>query len=239
MNPEQDPTLEQPAPQPQPAQPMPQPQPVQQPQPAQPTQPMQPASAPVKKSSAKKIIIIVIIVIVSLGLIGATLRAFVMLNPDLADALLPSDTFNGDRFSLKYNSLWEKQKYARTDGDSGDGLSYDNGRGSLLMNMTSTLRGESVATEFGRESLLNSLYTAYERQGEYEIYQKHDFQILKDDIYCARLDYKINGRKRGSFFFLASDSKDALISFMTNTSQIDIDEFADLALRVLKTIEID
>ena len=150
---------------------------------------------------------------------------------------MSTSTYEGDRYKLTYSSLWSKATYKTVDGSGVKGLSYDDGKGELIMNATTEL-GASIATESDRKELMNSFRNMYDSHSEYEIYASYDMKILKDDIYYGRLDTKVNGYKRGSFIILASESKDILISFMTNT-EMDVDEFANITLKLLKTIEID
>ncbi len=171
------------------------------------------------------------------GMVGFTA---IILNPDFLNMFLEEKTLDESHFKLTYKSPWTSTSVKATEGPDKKALSYDDGKGYLVVNDTTTvseITSYGLSSEIGRKYLYELFYNSYS-DGYKNNINAQKFQILKDDIYYAKFDAIINGNKRGSMFIVASDSKDLCISFMTNTTKMDMDELDEKALEIIKTIEL-
>lgn len=217
-------------------------QPVSSAQPMQLAQPAQPAQSGGKSKTA-----LIVGVVLGICLLGALAAAFMpwseltetmQANNSGTDSSTSntSGTFIGNGFDLSIISPWSESSIYEDDGSSTDVLVYDGN--NYLMPIGVSALSEAVPsfdTDSDRKVLYNAFWDGW--SSEYELYNGQDFKNLKDDIYYARMDYKINGLERGSLFVLASESNNVIFSFMTNTRS-NIDEVAKKAIEVLKTIKI-
>ena len=149
------------------------------------------------------------------------------------------NTYYGDGFSLDYGKDWST--VVLSGGQTA--FEYKNSKSYFLQLGVSAL-SDSLSdfdTDSGKEKLYNLFYDFWNGESEnLKIYNASGgFDKLTDDIYYATYDYgSSSDRIKGKYILLVSAEKNAIISFMTNAADNNVEENDEKVIELLKNIEI-
>lgn len=201
--------------------------------------------------SAASIPIAVVVAIVAgvFGLIGGIFDYAVDHIDDEINTTLSTLTFEADGYTLEYDYNWRKISLERTDDEEGTALEYKYQNDILAPIGISPLSEMETGLDFdtstkdGRDTLYEYFSEYWIEEGENigkVVKEDQSFKKLKDDIYYATFTYgKDENTVKGHYILLISKESNAVISMQTNCSTEDAEDFLDLVLDLLDTIEIE
>lgn len=196
----------------------------------------------------KKTGLIIGIVFATIFIIGVFIVAFVfgfffIFNKKVSHG---NNIFYGKGYQLNYGSDWEEATLKAVSGYD-TALSY-RGKESYLLPLGTTSLDETINCDFELSSCKNNTYNEVylvwnSKLANSNLYLYKDdssFKYLIDDIYYVTYNYGFSPNNlKGKYYLLISKEKNAVISFMTNTSLSNVDELDNAALKLFKNITID
>ena len=146
--------------------------------------------------------------------------------------------YNGDEFTLKHSNGWKLNTIY-----TGEDMLTNEAYGANLGINGKTTLWRSFNTERERKVIYDDLYEIFRETGyDMRFYDGSDgFNILKDNIYYATIDYGFYGdygyQLNGKIFVIVSQKYDIVLSFMSYSEPENYNKVSEEIFKILKTIE--
>lgn len=202
------------------------------------------------KPKKKKIgLLICIIFLALIMIVGGVISVTLIPNKSTKNSSQTVSTtkvFYGKGYELEYDSNWSKSTASNSStGEKEEILMYKDKEAYLIPIGVSSLSeltnkyNVDFTTEQGQKTIYNTFYSYWNSDATRKIYNgSNGFNILKDNIYYATMDYGTSASNiEGKHYLIISNDNNIVISFRSNING-ELNKNSERILKLLKAIII-